>query len=84
MTYTVVWAPDAEEELVRIWIRSGSRQHVTSATDKIDRLLRMQPQSQGEPWFDKLTLHVPPLLVVYEVIPDDRIVRIIQVITETN
>lgn len=84
MIYTVTWVPDAEEELVRIWIRSGSRNAVKSAADKIDKRLRKNPDQHGVPYGNKLSLHLPPLLVVYEIIPDDRIVRIVQVVPETN
>lgn len=84
MNYTVLWALDAEEELVRIWMRSGSRGAVTKATDGIDKLLRTNPDIKGEPFDNRRVLHVPPLLVVYEIIPDDRLVRIVQVVPETN
>lgn len=84
MIYTVTWAPDAEEELIRIWISSGSRNAVKKATDGIDKLLRLNPETKGEPFGNNRSLHVPPLLVVYEIIPDDCLVQIIQVVPETN
>ena len=84
MNYTVTWAPDAEEELVRIWISSGSRNAVKKAADEIDKLLRRNPEAKGELFGNKWSLHVRPLLVVYEIIPDDCLVQIVQVIPETN
>ncbi len=84
MIYTVTWAPDAEEELIRIWISSGSRNAVKRAADEIDKLLRQNPEAKGTSCGKLLSLHFPPLLVVYEIIPDDCLVQIIQVIPETN
>jgi plasmid stabilization system protein ParE len=84
MIYTVTWDPEAEEELTRIWISSGSRGSVTKAVHRVDQLLRSNPAQAGTRHAGRLTLHQAPLLVVYEIIPDDRIVRIVQVIPETN
>ena len=41
MTYTVLWKPSAEAELVRIWTEAAERTAVAAAANEIDRLLKM-------------------------------------------
>lgn len=84
MIFAVTWAPDAEEELVRIWISSGSRNAVKRAADETDKVLTHNPETKGTSCGKRLSLHFPPLLVVYEIVPDDCIVQIVQVVPETN
>jgi hypothetical protein len=84
MIWTVTWLPDAEDELARIWISAGNRQAITDAAARIDKELRRNADQQGVGHGDQRLLHKPPLMVIYEVFPNDRIARIVQVIQETN
>ena len=80
MNYTVLWDPAAEQELADVWITAADRAAVTSAADEIDRRLRRDPEQQGESRDDgRRVLLVSPLGVLFRVLPDDRIVRVIQV-----
>ncbi len=40
MIYTVVWSPDAENDLADIWLRADDRSAITAAGNQIDLLLR--------------------------------------------
>jgi len=80
MRYTVTWDRDAEDELARIWLDTGDRAAVTSAADRIDHILRDDPDVEGEEFHGDRILIVPPLAVIFAVITDDRIVKVLQVV----
>jgi hypothetical protein len=48
MSYTVLWLPDAENELARIWIEANDRQAVTRAAELLDGELTEHPNDVGE------------------------------------
>jgi hypothetical protein len=77
MIYAVVWRPPAEQELARLWLNAASRTAFTAAANRIDRLLGQDPVVSGC-WLlgATRTLILPPLAVAYEVIEDDRQVRV--------
>ena len=81
MTYTVVWQPDAEAHLARLWIAASDRAEVAAASNKIDGQLRTRPLELGEgcEGVDRV-LAVDPLVVTYEVSEADRLVRVLAVI----
>jgi plasmid stabilization system protein ParE len=80
MNFTVLWDPEAEQELAAIWVAAADRAAVTAATDEIDRLLRTNPEQRGESRDDgRRILLVAPLGVLFRVLPDDRVVRVLQV-----
>jgi hypothetical protein len=77
MDWTVVWLPDAENELAELWLASSDRDATTAAADQIDQLLRKSPETSGESRAaDRRILIMPPLAVIYRAFPDDRIVRV--------
>ena len=86
--YTVMWNRDLESDFINIWLASDSsiRSALTRASDWIDQKLALDPESQGRPLEETAyrILIVPgtePLRVevVYEVIPLDRQVRIVNI-----
>jgi hypothetical protein len=79
MRYTVVWWPVAEAQLARLWVQATDRQAVTDASNRIDRVLRDDPDKKGTPQgrFRVLTVH--PLMVLFHVDPGDCMVRVISV-----
>ncbi len=82
MKWTVLWVPDAEQELVEIWLASADRNRVTAAANEIDGRLRIDPENQGESREQSLrVLLVPPLGVDVEVRPQDRAVQVLAVWT---
>ena len=79
MPFTVGWIRSALEELARIWINAPSRQAINNASRRIDILLRVSSMSVGQPLGLNRRLTVGPLQVVYRVLPDDCLVRVLRV-----
>lgn len=80
MKYTVVWKPEAEEELARMWNEAQDRRELTAAANAIDRLLRTSPQDQGESRSGATRImFVHPLGVIYDVEEQDRLVSVLSV-----
>ena len=80
MRYTVLWTPEAEEQLAAIWIESSNRQAIREASQRIDESLRRDPASQGESRVgNERVVHDAPLGVTFEVIEADRTVFVIEV-----
>jgi len=46
--YSVIWLPDAENELAAIWIASSRREEVTLAAAELDRRLAENGEEEGE------------------------------------
>jgi hypothetical protein len=80
MKYTVVWKPDAEDDLARLWNSAPDRGAVAWAADQIDAQLKHDPETQGESRAGGVRiLFVPPLAVHFRVSPDDRLVEVVAV-----
>lgn len=80
MKYTVVYVPEAEQQLAAIWNSSQQQAEVSRAANEIDRLLAYHAPSEGEARSgDVRLLIVPPLAVLYRIHPDDCIVRVAEV-----
>jgi hypothetical protein len=79
MKYTVMWIPAASDELTRIYLQPLDRQAVTDAANLIDRELSIDPDRKGRVFGGKYFFRAPPLVVAFEVIPDDCLVRVLQV-----
>lgn len=75
MKYTVCWTPSAENDLADIWLKSLDRAAVTDAANRIDRILEQEAATAGAIRHDgNRHLIVPPLVVVFDFSPDDRMV----------
>jgi len=68
-----------ENALADIWMRSSDRRAVTDAADRIDRILRLKPDKVGRAYKEWGVYAEPPLVVAYEVLPDDCLVRVLRV-----
>ena len=79
MRFTVIWDPDALEELAETWNETRNKKEVTWAVDKIDSELRNSPQTKGEPFNGDFHITEGPIEVVYRVSEDDRLVTVLQV-----
>lgn len=80
MRFTVVWVAAAERELAEIWLSAGDRLNVTEATYEIDQRLRVKPDLEGESRdAGRRILLITPLGVTFEVLPNDQLVRILDV-----
>lgn len=80
MNWTVVWLPNAEDELAELWLAAPDRELVTLAVEQIDKQLGRDPAAAGESRSDgRRILIVPPLAATFRVLPDDRIVQVVNV-----
>lgn len=77
MKFTVLWIPEAEAELARLWTGTRTRAIVTHAVDAIDQVLRIAPDEVGESRDGNRRIFFAwPLAVTYVIKHDDRIVQI--------
>ncbi len=80
MRFTVIWKPNAENQLIRLWMGAADRLAVRKAADEIERLLANDPMGQGESRSrDVRILFVEPLAVFYAVREQDCIVDVARV-----
>lgn len=79
MILTVTWDPDAQDELARIWMASQFPNSVTRASHQIDQILRVSASKAGEAAGTWRRITVDPLEVIYKVVPDDCLVRVLWV-----
>ena len=79
MRYTVIWHPAARDELALAWTQAPNRQAVTDAADRIDSVLRVDPEAKGVDFYGDRLFVEPPLAVTFTVYAADRIVQILQV-----
>jgi hypothetical protein len=78
---TVVWDPAAEDQLTRIWLAARDREAIRTAGDVIDATLREDAEVKGMSHLGDRFLAVNPLVVVFDVSIEDRLVRITDVWT---
>ena len=80
MRFTVGYVPIAQEELADVWMASSDRNGVTRASHRIEQLLAVDPDAEGDALFDTVrALIVRPLGVEFEIDADDLQVRILSV-----
>lgn len=80
MRYTVVWDPEAEDELARLWMQSFVQRDITSAANAIDIALRDDPLGKGIILdHRKYELYLYPLRVLFKVTESDRLVQVLTI-----
>ncbi|MGC1272791.1 MAG: type II toxin-antitoxin system RelE/ParE family toxin [Planctomycetaceae bacterium] len=84
--YTVIWAPEIERRIADYWVRSDSaeRNRLTKIVHSIDHELSAAPERTGEMLEREATTRFwvlsefdPPVRVVFEFSPGDRIVSVL-------
>lgn len=80
MKYTVVWAPEAEEELAAVWARVSCRGEIAEAANFLDAQLSRNPFTVGEsrPYAQRIAYRLP-LGIRFRIHEDDRLVRVVAV-----
>jgi len=85
--HTVLWSGDVQGDFTELWVDSDSsrRNRLTDIANTVDRELAVSPEALGELLPSEPELRVwelpgfsPPVSVVYEVLPDDRVVRVLR------
>lgn len=80
MNYTVLWLPDAENELAAVWMASADRDAVTTASAELDRRLTDDPENEGESrGGDRRITFEKPLAIDFDVYPDRKLVQVVRV-----
>lgn len=68
MSFRVIWQPEAEQELARIWLQSRFRARINEAAASIDQALQRDPSVVGESRAnDRRVIFNRPLAVEVEV-----------------
>ena len=80
MNFTVVWDPDAEQELIMLWLAARDRSAITAASHAIEQRLGNDPANEGEsrPPGMRITFE-PPLGIIFRVDESPYTVRILRV-----
>lgn len=87
--FTVTWVPELRDSLAQRWLDSVAhgRKRLTQISNRIDRELKFSPARHGVAVTDRPGFRLwripdiePPILVVFEVRPDDRIVEVVQIL----
>ncbi len=80
MNYTVIWSPSAEDQLILVWLAATDRTAVTLVAHRLESALVDQPFI-GRPRNASVnrTATDSPLGIDFEIIEDDKKVRIIRV-----
>jgi hypothetical protein len=81
MSYTVIWEPPAENNLAAAWIAGPDRAAITRAAHELDQQLASDPYAIGFPQASSVnrTAIDLPLGIDYEIIEDDKKVRVLRV-----
>jgi hypothetical protein len=81
MNYSVLWTDNALDELAAIWTAASDRNAVTTASHRLELDLTREPYSRGIRRNSSVnrTATDLPLGVDYEIIEDDKRVRILRV-----
>lgn len=81
MNYDVFWTPEAQNGLAAAWVAAADKNAVTAASHRFDQNLARDPYAVGIPLGSPQvrTVSEPPLMVDYEIVEDDRKVRVLRV-----
>jgi hypothetical protein len=80
MTWDVIWAEDAENELAALWLNPALRSSVTQSSQRIDERLERDGDNEGESRDgNRRILFEPPLGVTLTVDPAQRRITVTHV-----
>lgn len=81
MNHAVDWTEDALDELAAVWTAAADRGAVTAASHRLDQDLARDPYAVGFPRNSSVnrTATGYPLGIDYEIIEDDKKVRVLRV-----
>jgi len=77
MSFSVLWLPEAEQELARIWMEATDRLAVRNAADILDRRLSSHPNDVGESRSGgRRIAFEKPLIIVFKIDPRAQTVEV--------
>ncbi|TWU40271.1 hypothetical protein Q31b_36180 [Novipirellula aureliae] len=77
---TVVWVESVEQELASIWLALPDRNKISKAAHEIDQALKRDAIGEGVELCEGLyAIEHGPLRAIFEVLSDDKIVRVVKV-----
>ena len=81
MNYALIWPHETLNDLAAAWLASADRDAITEASHLIEQALMSQPLTYGSPRGASVTrmAYEPPLGVEFEIIEDDKKVRMLRV-----
>jgi hypothetical protein len=81
MSYTVIWEPPAENNLADVWLAAPDQLAVTQAAHRLDMALAQHPFAIGIARNSSVNRTATdfPLGIDYEIIEDDKKVRVLRV-----
>jgi len=71
MRFTVVWSTSAQATLTDLWLQAADRQAVADASDRLDIILRDDPEAKGQPSGAFFARDEDPIAVLYRVNPGE-------------
>ena len=78
--FTVVWHKTAEDSLAELWVTSLAPSIITKTANSIEEDLKVDPESVGHPlMYEVRFVRRYPLVVLFRVKPDDRLVEVLKV-----
>jgi plasmid stabilization system protein ParE len=80
MNFTVRWTRTARDQLAAVWLAHADRAGVTAAAHRIDTLLAVEPENQGEDRpNNRRVIFLAPLVVLYKVNTTTNVVTVVGV-----
>jgi plasmid stabilization system protein ParE len=80
MNWTVIWKPDAEDDLATLWLNADDKAAISAAANRIDAQLRKDPLTAGESREkNRRILFEVPLGVVYHTDKKGSAVQVLRV-----
>ena len=79
MPFTVVFQPDALDELMRLYLVATDAAAVEQAANRIDHVLGHYPEIAAPDANGLRQYTVPPLAVSYNFSPDDCLISVVQI-----
>ena len=79
--FTVVWEPEAYDDLADIWLHASDREKIVSVSESIDLELTVDPFWKSVELSEGLrALNLPPLRILFSVNLKDRLVEVDRII----
>ena len=77
MKWTLIYLPQAQDQLANIWLKAADQAIVTRAADLLERQLREDPYSSSIARHDNSRIMIePPLAAGYDVSEEDCMVTV--------